>query len=479
MKRTLIIISLLTLIGMACGRIDSDLKDRPNLLLISVDTLRADRLGCYGYGRSTSPNIDLIARQGVLFENAFSASPKTTPSHMSILTGLYPRAHNVYMWEMNPEGVFSGKTLSEKINTLAEILKEYGYTNVAFTGGANVAGRIGFDRGFEIYDEEADTEAACRWLEENGEKKFFLFYHTYYTHDPYLPPPPYDTKYDPGYSGSIPTRQELMDELGIRDGEAWHGIWRPLQKSFWSGIDLNDPADRRHLNALYDGAINYVDNELISSLIKSMEKSGLLDNTLIVFTSDHGEEFLEHGRVEHNSIYREVASVPLIMRLPGILPAGKRIQQLVRTIDIMPTILELLKIPSGTSIQGADLLPAIMADRDLNLTAAADFNDYAPPVIESIREGNWFLLMDQRQTDSREQEQTAVPPFYTLYNTGEDPGEINDVSTEFPEVAAQLRKSMRRQRIESSKKHAEEAADQKPARMDIKNLERLKALGYL
>lgn len=479
MNRRSLFIFLLSLLSLACGQPKPGVKDRPNLLLISVDTLRSDRLSCYGYGRHTSPNIDRIAEEGVLFENAFSSSPKTTPSHISILTGLYPRTHNVYMWKMSSEGTYFGRRLSDNVATLAEILKEYGYTNVAFTGGANVAGRIGFDRGFEIYDETADTEAACRWLEENGEKKFFLFYHTYYTHDPYLPPPPYDTKYDPGYSGSMPTRKELMDELGIREGEDWHGIWQPLQKRFWSRIDLNDPADRRHLAGLYDGAINYVDHELIGSLIKSLEKSGLLDSTLIVFTSDHGEEFLEHGRLEHNGIYREVASVPLILRLPGLLPAGRRIKQLVRTIDIMPTILELLGIPSLTTIQGVNLLPAIREDRDLNLTAAADFNDYAPPVIESIREGEWFLLMDQRQSISEKSGPKTAPPFFSLFNTEEDPGEMNDLSDDLPEVVAHLRKKLKKQRIENSKKHAEEAADQRPAKMDIKNLDRLKALGYL
>lgn len=479
MKRISLFIFLLSLIALACGKPKPTSKIGPNLLLISVDTLRSDRLGCYGYGRVTSPIIDLIAEQGVLFENAFSASPKTTPSHMSIMTGLYPRAHNVYMWELSPEGRYSGRKLSEKVTTLAEILKENGYTNVAFTGGANVAGRIGFDRGFEIYDETADTIGACRWLEGNADKKFFLFYHTYYTHDPYLPPPPYDTKYDPGYSGSMPTRQKLMDELGIQEGEDWHGIWQLLQKRFWSTIDLTDPADRRHVNALYDGAINYVDNELIRALINSLKKAGVLDNTLIVFTSDHGEEFLEHGRLEHNSIYREVASIPLIMRLPEILPAGKRIKQLARTIDILPTILDLLGILSQTSIQGKTLLPAILADRQLNLTAAADFNDYAPPVIESIRDGDWFLLMDQRQTIKDENIQKRVMPFFTLFNTREDPKEMNDLSAKFPDVAVRLRKQIRAQRLESSKKHTEEAAGQKSAAMDIKNIDRLKALGYL
>ncbi|HPJ72284.1 MAG TPA: sulfatase, partial [bacterium] len=326
------ILAVVPALALACGRRHGREEDRPNLLLISVDTLRADRLGSYGYRRDTSPHIDGLAAEGVLFLNAFSASCKTTPSHMTILTGLFPRVHNVYMWKMGADGTFRGATLSGSIPTLAEILKGYGYSNVAFTGGANVAGRIGFDRGFDIYDENGDTGAACRWLEKNAGKQFFLFYHTYYTHDPYLPPPPYDTRYDPGYSGEIPSRREILERTGTREGEKWHGIWQAMHDMFWSKVNLDDPADRRHLSALYDGAIDYVDNELIRDLLGALKKTGTLDKTLIVFTSDHGEEFLEHGRLEHNSLYREVTRIPLIMRLPGRLPPARRVEELVRTV---------------------------------------------------------------------------------------------------------------------------------------------------
>ncbi len=464
---------------LACGRGKHGTGDRPNLLLISVDTLRADRLGCYGYSRNTSPRIDELARGGALFRNAFSSSPKTTPSHMSILTGLYPRAHNVYMWKMDPEGTFRGVTLSKNIPTLAEILKDHGYTNVAFTGGANVAGRMGFSRGFEIYDETGDTEAACRWLEENAEERFFLFYHTYYTHDPYLPPPPYDTRYDPDYSGDIPSRKDLMEETGVAEGEDWHGIWQVMHERFWAKVDLADPADRRRINALYDGAISYVDNELIRELLKSLEETGNLDRTLVVFTSDHGEEFLEHGRLEHNSLYREVARVPLIMRLPGVVPEGIRVEELVRTVDILPTILDILGIPLKTAAQGTSLRPLLTGDEIQELSVYADFNDYLPPVIESIRSGPWFLLMDQRAGGDNDSIREEASSFFSLYNTENDPGETVDVSSRYPETTDRLRKQLGAFRIESSRKHAEEARDQQPGEMDIENIERLKALGYL
>jgi len=473
------LLSFLSFVTLACGQQRTKEVKRPNLLLISVDTLRADRLGCYGYERDTSPRIDQLAESGVLFENAFSSSPKTTPSHMSILTGLYPRVHNVYMWKMDPGGTFRGDTLSENIPTLAEILKDYGYANVAFTGGANVAGRMGFDRGFEIYDEDADTEAACRWLEENPGKRFFLFYHTYYTHDPYLPPPPYDTIYNPGYSGNIPSRKELMEETGVEEGEDWHGIWQVMHEKFWAGVDVADPADRLQLTALYDGAISYVDNELIRKLLETLEKTGNLDNTLIVLTSDHGEEFLEHGRLEHNSLHREVARVPLIMRFPAAVPEGIRIEELVRSVDILPTILDILAIPLTTAVQGTSLRPLLTGGEIPELSVYADFNDYLPPVIESIRSGPWFLLMDQRERVSEEIGQEEGSTFFSLYNTENDPDEAVDVSSRHPEIAEKLKKRLRTVRIESSRKHAEEAWDQQPGEMDIKNMERLKALGYL
>ncbi|MDP8234748.1 MAG: sulfatase [Candidatus Erginobacter occultus] len=475
--KLVLIVLLLPGLFPGCGR--SPEKDRPNLLLISVDTLRADHLGCYGYDRPTSENIDRLAEEGVLFENAFSASPWTTPSHMSIMTGYYPRVHNVYMWGRDARGIYSGKVLSGNIPTLAEILKEHGYTNVAFTGGANVAGKIGFARGFEIYDEDSDTDAAVEWLRENADRRFFMFYHTYFTHSPYLPAPPYDSKYDPSYSGEIPSRVELMKEMGMEKNDLWQGLWQALHNRYWSAVAFDDPADWYHLKALYDGSIEAVDAEFIKELIGTLRAKGVLDRTLVVFTSDHGEEFLEHGRAEHDSIYREVAQVPLILRLPGVLPAGTRVRQLVRNIDILPTILELLGIPPEREIQGISLMPAVTRGEALDLEVHADSNDFLPPAIESVRSGPWFLLMDQREIRDGEPDGIKHPGFFRLFNTDEDPGETRDVRARYPEVTDRLRKRLRAQRIESSRKFAEEAADQEDASVGRWNVERLKALGYL
>jgi arylsulfatase A-like enzyme len=471
---------LLLVIGVLCLRCEGGAQgDRPNLLLISVDTLRADHLGCYGYARDTSPTVDALAAEGVVFENAFSSSPKTTPSHMSIMTGLYPRAHNVYMWKRNGSGPYAGKSLSEKVPTLAEILRQHGYATAAFTGGANVAGKIGFGRGFEIYDEESDTEGACAWIRQNGGKRFFLFYHTYYTHDPSLPPSPYDTRYDPDYAGGIVPGPTLLRDLGIKEGEPWREVWDELSERFWKTVDVRNPRDIRHLNALYDGAIAYVDRDFIAALIAALRTAGVLDQTLIVFTSDHGEEFLEHGRLRHDSLYREVTHVPLILRLPGVLPAGKRIGGLARSIDILPTVLDLLNLPLPAPVQGISLIPAIRSGRDPGLAVYADFNDFAPPFVESVRTGEWFYLMDQRDYLTREGKKRTAPGFNGLFDSRRDPGEIADLAVSRPEEAIRLQTHLRSLRIESSRLHSERAAEQKVTTMDQENLNRLKALGYL
>ena len=473
---------LFALATAGCRRSAPDSTDRPNVLLISIDTLRADRLGCYGCPRDTSPNMDRLAAEGVLFERCFSTSCKTTPSHMSIMTGLYPQAHDVYMWQQGPQGIYGGKALASSIPTLAETLKKHGYRNAAFTGGANVAAEIGFGRGFDVYDENDNNEAACRWLSQNGDQRFFVFYHTYYTHDPYIPPPPYDSKYDSNYSGAIPSTTDFLKEMGVQGFSRLHGVWRKLHEAWWKKIDPNDPDDWRHVRALYDGAICHVDNRFIRNLIETLEQQGVLDKTLIILTSDHGEEFLEHGRVTHDSLYREVTHVPLLMRWPERLPAGKRVSQLVRGIDIMPTILDLLDIRHNADMQGTSLLPAALKDRDLRLTAHADFNDYAPPFIESVRSESWFLLMDQRLRRMPDEPRGAYPVFLQLYDTAQDPAETRNLAGALPHITARMKADMAAVRIECSRLRTErEACEEPPVRLqiDAENLRRLKSLGYV
>ncbi len=221
-----------------------------------------------------------------------------------------------------------------------------------------------------------------------------------------------------------------------------------------------------------------MDHEFIAALLASLRAAGVLDRTLIVFTSDHGEEFLEHGRFRHDSLYREVTRVPLILRLPGVLPAGKRVGQLVRSVDLLPTVLDILGLPLPSSVQGVSLLPAVRRDRDLGLEVYADFDDFAPPFIESVRTREWFYLMDQRDYLTREGKKRA-PGFHWLFDAGRDPGEIADLSLSRPAAVARLQMRLRGLRIESSRLHFERAAEQKATTMDAENLKRLKALGYL
>ena len=311
-----------------------------NVLLISIDTLRADHLGCYGYSRETSPNLDRLAREGVLFEEASAAASWTTPSHMSMLTGLYPSTHGVMGW---------GTSLGEAVPTLAELLGESGYATAAIVL-AVLHPKCGFGRGFQTYDHstrplpkgttaDAISSLAIDWLRANAKgKKFFLFLHYWDCHDDYTPPAPFRTMFDPDYAG---------EESGT--------MLRERRLELANKISREDLA---HLIALYDAGIAYTDS-VIGKVLAELDELQVLDKTLVVVTGDHGEGFLEHDRFIHGeTLYEEVLHVPLIMRLAGVLPQGLRIPGNVSHVDMMPTILGLLRIPIPAAIQGSDLSAA-------------------------------------------------------------------------------------------------------------------------
>jgi arylsulfatase A-like enzyme len=328
---------------------------RPNVILISIDTLRADRLGSYGHPRPTSPAIDALARESILFERAFSHSPKTASSHMSVFTSLYPSGHGVVNWEEN------GFRLSPDIPTLPGLLNRAGYRTAANTGGGNVAAELGFDEGFEAYSSHnargqslavasfvlADLVKSSR----SAGKPFFLFFHTYDVHDPYTPPAAFARLFvDPAYKGAI-----LDDPEELR-ASAPRGGYDLLHPKYWASVDRKSPADLRHVSDLYDAGIREVDTALAGFFARFREL-GLAANTVLVLISDHGEEFLEHGGFNHNSVYQEVLHVPLILRLPGAGFGGTRVGARVRLIDLMPTLLALAGLPSPPHAQGESLIP--------------------------------------------------------------------------------------------------------------------------
>src|SRR5262249_4455747 len=325
----------------------------PNVVLISIDTLRADRLGAYGYQLPTSPTLDKrLAREALPLEHTWSHSPKTTPSHMTLLTSLYPCVHGINLWWNDAPA----HVLRRSVPTLAEVLKNAGYVTVAFTGGGHIDRSRGFDQGFDRYSHMQELDKALPWLDRHHHRKFFLFFHTYLVHDPYLHPIEYVRQFAPDYHGAVLTEVEHLLAVKKENGggkarEDGHGpFWEESHKRFWASVDRNDPADVTFVSRLYDAGIRRMDDTMLRPLLDRLDSLHLTRDTLVVFTSDHGEAFAEHGVFGHEDLYGETLRVPLVLRFPGRLPAGVRVPDRARLIDVMPTILDLLHIPAPPTL---------------------------------------------------------------------------------------------------------------------------------
>ncbi len=316
---------------------------KPNILLISIDTLRADHLGCYGNSRPTSPNIDGLAKKGVLFENAFSPTSWTLPGHMSIFTSLYPSFHKL-------EARRGSLRLDPAERTIAELLRDVGYRTASFVTHPYLAAKWGFDQGFDLYFRHEtvvraaeQTDSVIDWLdwhvfhqrrglEPSG---FFLFVHYMDPHETYNAPPPFGDRYTGDYQGRL-----RPDD---------HFVTMFLKEDFQS------QADYQYVLALYDGEISYVDDE-IGQLLDSLDDSGLLDSTVIVLTSDHGEEFKDHNGMGHKTtVYAEQLHVPLIITNPARIAAGQRVSSQASLVDIYPTLVGLIGEEIPAQAQGIDL----------------------------------------------------------------------------------------------------------------------------
>ncbi len=340
-----------------------------NIILIIVDTLRADHLSSYGYARPTTPFLDqLVAQKGARFETAISTAPWTCPSDAAMLTGRTPSSLGTSYARYNPSIPASAKTL-------AEYLAEGGYYTAGFATTYCVKGRLGFSKGFDYYDDslsdrptsnkaraEEVNRRAMDWLQttwrasSTGSRPLFLFLYYFDPHDYYDPLPPYDTAFDPQYVGPL-TPQIFADGKEAASGQV------PL-----SGRDIE------HLVALYDGEISYWDAQL-GQMLAFLEGQGLMENTLLVVTADHGEQFGERGQWVHgNTLYQEVLRVPLLVRYDGAVPPGRVLPDPVQNYDLMPTILDWAGIPVGADVQARSL-------RGL-LTGAA--SDPARPVFAEV-----------------------------------------------------------------------------------------------
>ena len=284
-----------------------------------MDTVRADHLGCYGYHRETSPNVDRLAERSLLFEDAISQAAWTLPGHGSMFSGLYPSRLGVTHYP-------ALRRLPDVNPTLAETFMAAGHTTAGFTGGGFVSEHFGFDRGFEIYTTagrrfEHNIDDAIGWLHSRTDRPFFLFFHGYDAHRPY-------------YS-------EAEDQLAL-------GLATDMpkkRKGFCLGDNRRRPVDLGRVVDHYDAAIRHGDR-FVGRLLDAIDELGLGKNTVVLLTSDHGEEFYEHGHCDHvRFLYRETVAVPFIVYVPGLTPGGRRIAHAVpATISVAATLLELVGV---------------------------------------------------------------------------------------------------------------------------------------
>ena len=426
----------------------------PNVVLISVDTLRQDHLGVYGNEEIKTPHIDSLAARSVVFDNAFSPIPLTNPSHSTMLTGLYPGNHGVVT--NRPTRFF------DNVRSLPVILNEQGYRTAAFVGGFALdhsTSRVGtifevyddylgpyptmqnlylhshvlrflnrllkiVDQNFSLsrYDKPAKyvISAASEWLETNANRPFFLFIHLYDPHLPYEPIAPFDTVYDPDYSGTV-------------DGDIYGKSSRELE-----GI-IADSEEVDHLKALYKGEVSYTD-EQIGTFLEVLGRLDLWDDTVIVFTADHGESLTEHGYYFNHSVklYNPSLSIPLMIHFPNDLGLSSRVQFTTELTDLFPTILDFLNIDAPI-VDGRSLMPVIGGEEPENperVSVSALFNKL---------EDHTSLLALQTKTHKYIRtfpwwnDGVLIPASEELYDLATDPDEIHNVLANSPGIVGEFR----------------------------------------
>ena len=434
---------------------DSGPPPAQNVILISIDTLRADHLSSYGYERKTSPKLDFFAERGTLFENALSTASWTVPAHMTMLTGVDAATHGLLAY---PE---PGR-LAPEATTLAERLQGEGFHTAAFTGGGFVSRQHGFEQGFDVFEHRLGKKFrytvphALGWINTIPEdERFFLFLHGFDVHGPYIPAKNLDRFFCPEYEGNYNV------------------------KDFKPAGPVPSEEDMNYVLAQYDACIRSADR-ILWKFLKSLEDAGRLENTLVVITSDHGEEMYEHGSIEHtHSLYEECVRIPLIFVGPNVPPG--RVEQQVGLIDIYPTVLDLAGVDAGSQFQGRNVLE--------NSTPAPVFGyvdtSFYPYRLKSVRTDRWKLVkweLSGMKGVERNPDHRYSPRFKTraenwveLFDLDADPGEKNDVAADHPDVVERLLELMRDQ-VEVAAQYSASPIEAAPA--DEQYLKDLEALGY-
>jgi arylsulfatase A-like enzyme len=432
---------------------------RPNVLMISIDTLRKDHCSAYGYERDTTPNLRLLAEEGARFDLAYAPSSSTAPSHATMFTSLYPLAHQVLK---------QGQTLAQGDYTLAEHLTANGYETAAVVASFVMNEKFGFAQGFTFYDDDfkastatihrrywkgqpdvidqdavETTRKAIHWLKKkrSGQNPFFLFVHYFDPHAPYVPPEPFASQFAP------PGRQ---------------------------------PAELDQITGRYDGEIAFTDRE-IGRLFEALKETGLEENTLVLVTSDHGEGLGQHDHLGHSiNIYEEAVRVPLLFRWPDRIAKGCVFTAPVEQVDLAPTMLDLIGVKAdGFSFQGRSLAAALRGDDDASLDGDRpvylyrEYYENRPMKLYSgrqvllkggksgIRVGKWKYI-EGKEEKTRE-----------LFDLEADPQEQINLTSTHSQKAGELASQL--EAWEDVHRRKESLKDT----ISEKDLERLKALGYV
>ncbi len=451
------------------------------VILVVADTLRRDHLSVYGYERDTAPVLTDLAAGGVLFRDALAQATWTKVSVPSILTSLYPSSHGVLDF---PD------RLPAAAETLAETYREAGYATLALASIPFVGRVTNLHQGFEEIHESGSLPRKLEsktarelvgrllpWLEAHREVPFFVLLHVSDPHDPFEPYAPYDSLWsDPAFDGTFARQQEAAREQ-IADPLLRRFRMPTRDELVAAGIDPG--AYVAHEVGWYDGSIRAMDDEL-GRLVDHLAALGLADRVLLAFTSDHGEEFLEHGRHFHGqSVYAELADVPLILHGPGV-PAGTVVEETVQTLDLMPTLLELsgLRVPAGA--QGRSLVPILGGDAGGSrpspaiVEKAATKNPAAPPPHETA---GTAVVLDRWKLVHHTAPAPGGPEV-ELFDRSRDPFDRHDVAARYPAVVRSLLSI-----LQTWRHHAEAArlpqGEQATEGLSQQELDRLRSLGYI
>jgi arylsulfatase len=400
----------------------------PSLVLIGIDTFRADHLGCYGNREVRTPNLDRFAEQAILFEDCNAASTWTLPSFASVFTGLWPVHH----------GALGGKHrhLDPAVPTLAEILKKQGYYTNAFVAVDFLTGHFGMARGYDrlgafvhgpvtgrLEQYQKRMLRVPRYLRQDP---WFLFVHYFDAHDPYRPPPPFDRMY---YEGD-PSAESPGHEIDVIYSDRNRLRADPKRRYKW----LNGVRDLRFPVAQYAAGVTYVDHH-VGALLDSLDTTGKLDRSIVVVLADHGEHLTEHDiYFTHLLPYAECLHVPLMIRLPGGRAGGTRIHEPVSLVDVLPTLCDLMGIPLPAPVDGVSLVPLLRGGHLPPRILLAERGSNPSHLIKAAWDADYRLIDFFEDGRSR----------FELYDRRRDPGELHDLASEAPPALDRLRDELDR-----------------------------------